>query len=144
MSGQKPLPVVDDDTRAYWTGLARGALLLQHCADCGYVQFYQRAMCGRCLSAKVEHRPASGRGIIYSFSTVHRAPSAEFKEDVPYTVVLVELAEGPRMLRTLVGASPDTVAIGQVVEIVYEPVNADLALPRFRRVARDFDSRAGD
>jgi len=136
MSGQKPLPRVDDDTRAYWAGLARGALLLQHCLDCGSIQFYQRALCGRCLSARVEHRPASGRGIIYSFSTVHRPPSAEFKEDVPYTVVLVELAEGPRMISTLVDAPPETVRIGQAVEIVYEPATPEIALPRFRPVDR--------
>lgn len=136
MSGQKPLPRVDDDTRAYWAGLARGALLLQHCLDCGSIQFYQRALCGRCLSARVEHRPASGRGIIYSFSTVHRPPSAEFKEDIPYTVVLVELAEGPRMISTLVDAPPETVRIGQAVEIVYEPATPEIALPRFRPVDR--------
>jgi len=136
MSGPKPLPRVDDDTRAYWAGLARGELLLQHCLDCGSIQFYQRALCGRCLSPRVEHRPASGRGTIYSFSTVHRPPSAEFKEDVPYTVVLVELEEGPRMISTLCDAPPETVGIGQAVEIVYEPAAAEIALPRFRPVDR--------
>ncbi len=141
MSGQKPLPRIDDDTRAYWAGLARGALLLQHCLDCGSIQFYQRALCGRCLSARVEHRPASGRGTIYSFSTVHRPPSAEFKEDVPYTVVLVELAEGPRMISTLLDAPPETVRIGQTVEIVYEPATPEIALPRFRPVDRVHQSR---
>ncbi len=136
MSGQKLLPRIDDDTRAYWAGLARGVLLLQHCRACGHIQFYQRAMCGRCLSASVEHRPASGRGTIYSFSTVHRPPSVEFRDDVPYTVVLVELAEGPRMLSTLVGTPPGTVAIGQAVEIVYDPVTPEVTLPRFRVIDR--------
>ena len=136
MSGQKPLPPIDDDTRAYWAGLARGVLLLQHCLDCGSIQFYQRGMCGRCLSGRVEHRPASGRGTIYSFSTVYRAPSAEFKEDVPYTVVLVELAEGPRMISTLREAPPETVRIGQAVEIIYEPASPEITLPRFRPASR--------
>ncbi len=132
MSAPKPLPRIDDDTRAYWAGLVRGELLLQHCLNCGFVQFYQRALCGRCLGASLEHRPASGRGTIYSFSTVHRPPSAEFKDDVPYTVVLVELREGPRMLSTLVDAPPGSVAIGQAVEIVYERVTPEITLPRFR------------
>ena len=135
MSGPKPLPLIDDDTRAYWAGLARGELLLQHCRDCGHVQFYQRALCGRCLGAGVEHRPASGRGSVYSFSTVHRAPSPEFKDDVPYTVVLVELAEGPRMISTLVDTPPEAVRIGQPVEIVYDRVSPEVTLPRFRRAA---------
>lgn len=135
MSQGKPLPRIDDDTRAYWAGLARGELLLQHCRDCGHVQFYQRALCGRCLGARLEHRPASGRGTIYSFSTVYRAPSPEFKDDVPYTVILVELAEGPRMLSTLVDAPPEAVRIGQAVQVVYDPVTPEITLPRWRRVA---------
>jgi uncharacterized OB-fold protein len=137
MSDEKPRPPLDDDTRAYWEGLNRGTLLLQHCRDCGHVQFYQRAMCGRCLSAAIEHRPASGRGTIYSFSTVYRPPSPEFKADVPYTVVLVELAEGPRMIATLVDVPPDRVSVGQAVEIVYDRVAPDLTLPRFRPAGRE-------
>jgi uncharacterized OB-fold protein len=132
MSPAKPLPLVDDDTRAYWAGLARGELLLQHCLDCGAVQFYQRGMCGRCLGPRIEHRAASGRGSVYSFSTVYRAPSAEFKGDVPYTVVLVALTEGPRMLSTLVDCPPDRVHVGLPVEIVYDRISDEVALPRFR------------
>jgi len=135
MSADRLPPRVDDDTRGYWAGLARGELLLQHCRDCGYVQFYQRAMCGRCLSPGVEARPASGRGSVYSFSTVYRPPSAEFKDDVPYTVVLVELAEGPRMISTLVDTPPEAVAIGQPLEIVFDRVTPEITLPRFRRAA---------
>jgi len=77
----------------------------------------------------------SGEGTIYSFSTVYRPPSAEFKDDVPYTVVLVELSEGPRMLSTLVDMAPDAVRIGQRVQIVYDRVTEAITLPRFRPLA---------
>lgn len=137
MSGPKPLPPIDDDTRAWWEGLHRGVLLLQHCRGCGHVQVHQRAMCGRCLGGDLEHCPASGEGTIYSFSTVYRPPSPEFKDDVPYTVVLVELAEGPRMLSTLVDTPPETVRIGQPVRIVYDRVTEAITLPRFRPLASD-------
>jgi len=76
----------------------------------------------------------AGRGSIYSFSTVYRPPSPEFKDDVPYTVVLVELAEGPRMISTLVDAAPETVRLGQAVEVVFDTIAPEAALPRFRRV----------
>jgi uncharacterized OB-fold protein len=135
MSAGKPLPPIDDDTRAWWEGLHRGVLLLQHCRGCGHVQVHQRAMCGRCLGGDLEHRPASGEGTIYSFSTVYRPPSPEFKDDVPYTVVLVEVAEGPRMLSTLVDTPPETVRIGQPVRIVYDRVTEAITLPRFRPLA---------
>jgi uncharacterized OB-fold protein len=135
MSQGKPLPPVDDDTRAWWEALHRGVLLLQRCRGCGHLQVYQRALCGRCLGGDLAHLPASGEGTIYSFSTVYRPPSPEFKEDVPYTVVLVELAEGPRMLSTLVDAPPETVRIGQRVGIVYDRVSDTITLPRFRPLA---------
>jgi len=66
---------------------------------------------------------------------VYRPPSAEFKDDVPYTVVLVELSEGPRMLSTLVDMAPDAVRIGQRVQIVYDRVTEVITLPRFRPLA---------
>ena len=77
----------------------------------------------------------SGEGTIYSFSTVYRPPSAEFKDDVPYPVVLVELSEGPRRLSPLVDAPPETVRSGQPVRIVYDRVTEAITLPRFRRLA---------
>ena len=93
-----------------------------------------RPLAGRCSRPAPRHRPASGRGTIYSFSTVYRPPSPEFKDDVPYTVVLVELAEGPRMISTLVDAPPETVGLGQAVEVVFDTIAPEVALPRFRRV----------
>ncbi len=135
MSGPRPLPPIDDDTRAWWEGLHRGVLLLQRCRGCDHVQVHQRAMCGRCLGGDLEHVPASGEGTIYSFSTVYRPPSPEFKDDVPYTVVLVELAEGPRMLSTVVDMAPEAVRIGHRVRIVYDRVTEAITLPRFRPLA---------
>ena len=61
-----------------------GKLLLQHCADCGHVQYYQQALCRACGHENLVHRPATGRGKVHSFSVVHRAPGPAFKADVPY------------------------------------------------------------
>ena len=94
----KPLPTPDLDSQAYWQGLKDGKLLLQHCTGCGHVQFYQQSICRLFGSEALEHRAASGRGVVHSFSVVHRAPGPAFKQDTPYAVLLVELAEGPRMI----------------------------------------------
>ena len=131
-AAKKPLPTPDPDSAAFWAGLARGELLLQHCLDCGDVQVYQQAMCRRCLSDRIEHRAASGRGTVYSFSVVHRAPGPAFRADTPYAVLLVELAEGPRMISSLVDADPACVPIGMAVELVCERVSETVTLPRFR------------
>ncbi len=130
----KPLPAPDADSQAYWDGLKGGKLLLQHCGQCGHVQFYQQAHCRQCGSEQLTHRAASGRGIVHSFSVVHRAPGPAFKQDTPYAVLLVELAEGPRMISSLIDGDPMAVQFDMPVELVCEAVNDQVVLPRFRPV----------
>jgi len=130
----KPLPTPDADSQAYWDGLKEGKLLLQHCGRCGHVQFYQQVHCRQCGSEQLTHRAASGRGIVHSFSVVHRAPGPAFKQDTPYAVLLVELAEGPRMISSLIDGDPMAVQFDMPVELVCEAVNDQVVLPRFRPV----------
>lgn len=133
-AARKPLPAPDADTVAFWRGLQEGKLLLQHCEECRHVQYYQQATCRACGSEELEHRPASGRGKVHSFSVVHRAPGPAFKPDVPYAVLLVELAEGPRMISTFSGGNPEEVAFDMEVELAFERVSEHVTLPRFRKV----------
>lgn len=132
----KPLPVPDADSQVYWDGLREGRLLLQHCNTCGHVQFYQQDICRHCGSEALERRAASGRGVVHSFSVVHRAPGPAFKQDTPYAVLLVELAEGPRMISSLVGGDPMAVEFDMAVELVCESINDQVVLPRFRPTRR--------
>jgi uncharacterized protein len=129
----KPLPSPDADTAAFWRGLHDEKLLLQHCKACGHVQYYQQATCRACGREELEHLPASGRGKVYSFSVVHRAPGPAFKADVPYAVLLVELEEGPRMISTYVGGPPAEVTFDMDVVLSFEKVTDDITLPRFRK-----------
>ncbi len=129
----KPLPAPDADTAEFWAGLSRGELLLQHCQTCFAVHFYQQAMCRVCGSGHLEHRPASGRGVVHSFSVVHRAPGPAFKDETPYAVLLVELEEGPRMIsRLAAGFDPAAVDFDMQVELVCVPAGGDVTLPYFR------------
>ncbi len=128
----KPLPVPDADTEAYWQGLREGKLLLQHCLDCGHVQFYQQAICRQCGGERLAHRAAGGGGHVHSFSVVHRAPGPAFRQDTPYAVLLVELDEGPRMISSLTGGDVSDVRFDMRVELVCEPQEGGLVLPRFK------------
>ena len=132
-ASRKPLPTPDADTAAFWRGLREGKLLLQHCADCGNVQYYQQATCRACARENLDHRAASGRGKVHSFSVVHRAPGPAFKADVPYAVILVELEEGPRMISTFTGGPPDDVTFDMNVVLTLEKISDEITLPRFRK-----------
>lgn len=128
----KPLPSPDADSAAYWAGLREGRLLLQHCLDCGHMQVYQQGMCRQCQSDRLEHRPASGRATVHSWSVVHRAPGPAFRADTPYAVLLVDLEEGPRMISALVGGDPHAVHDGMALVLVCEEVASGVVLPKFR------------
>jgi uncharacterized OB-fold protein len=59
----------------------------------------------------------SGRGEVYTYSTVQNAPEG-FEQYVPYTVALVKLEEGPMITAQLTDVAPDDVEIGMPVEMV--------------------------
>ena len=59
----------------------------------------------------------SGRGEIYSFTTVYDAPP-KFKEFAPYTVALIELEEGAMITAQLTDFGDEKPEIGMPVEMV--------------------------
>ena len=128
------LPRPGRDDAAFWAGCKRHELLIQRCTACGTLRYWDRPMCSQCNSFDSEAIKASGRGTIWSFTTTHRAFSPVWKEAIPYTVIVVELDEGPRMTSTLLAAS-DEIRIGRNVEVVFADVSAEIALPKFRIVA---------
>src|SRR3989442_222830 len=93
---RKPLPRVDEESRGYWEALARHELYFQRCRDCGTARFYPRAVCPSCLSSATEWVRASGRGTVYTFTVTQQNQSPGFREELPYVLAMVELAEGPR------------------------------------------------
>jgi hypothetical protein len=93
------------------------------CEHCGVKIFPPRDICPDC------HRPAkkpytlSGRGEVYTFSTVYSAPEG-FEAYTPYTVALVKLEEGPMVTAQLTDVMPDDVKIGMPVEMVTRRIRA--------------------
>jgi uncharacterized OB-fold protein len=75
---------------------------------------------------------ASGRGTVHSFVVFHHPPVPPFT--YPNVIVLVDLAEGTRLVSRLVGVAPDDVAIGMPVQVDFETVEGDLTLHYFRPV----------
>jgi uncharacterized OB-fold protein len=128
----KPLPVPTAESAPYWAGLREGRLLMQHCAACDRLQFYPRPMCRHCGATELDWAPMSGAGHIYSYTVIHRAPFEAFKGDVPYAYAVVELAEGPRVVCTIVTDDLDALRVDQPVTAVFDPVTEDVTLLRFR------------
>ena len=128
---QYPDPAVDQETRAYWEGAARGELVLQRCGACGVVQHRPRAQCAKCLSPAIEHFVASGRGTVHTWTVTHQNVLPAFVQACPYVMAYVDLEEGPRLLTNIVGCPTDQVRIGMPVRVEFVPTG-EFAVPRFR------------
>jgi len=105
-------------TRVYHVGLAAGRLMLQRCCACGRCRIPMAPVCPYCDGEEVDWIAASGQGHVVSFVHYTRAHLPEFEAVVPYTVLCVQLAEGPRMFGRLVGS--DAAQIGQDVAVIIE------------------------
>jgi uncharacterized OB-fold protein len=113
---KRPPPEANPETQPFWDATARGQLLLKRCKACGELHYYPRAICPFCFSDKTEWEAVSGRGKIYSYSVMRRAPE-------PYAIAYVTLAEGVTMLTNIVDCDLDQIRIGQDVRLVFKPTD---------------------
>lgn len=132
----KPVPSPMPEARPFWEGCRRHELWLPYCDRCQRFFFYPRPFCPHCFTWKVDWRRVSGRGVIHAFAVHYRATNPLWVEDVPYVTAIVELDEGPRLFTHLVDVKPDPARIhsGMPVEVVFEDVNEEITLPKFRPV----------
>jgi hypothetical protein len=98
--------------------LEEGKIMGTKCKNCGALNFPPRADCANCLSSDVEWVELSGKGKLITYTTAHFAPVG-FEDDAPYTLALVELEEGPRVLAHLSKEiSEEETKIGMTLELV--------------------------
>jgi uncharacterized OB-fold protein len=95
----------------------RYRLVGEVCGTCGVKIFPPRDICPECSKPAQELYTFSGRGEVYSFSTVYNAP-AGYEEYAPYTVALVKLEEGPVLTAQLTDLGDKEPEIGMPVEMV--------------------------
>jgi uncharacterized OB-fold protein len=80
-----------------WTTGAE-AIVYQSCAACGAKQYFHHSFCAACGAPDPIEQHASGEGVVYATSLVCRAATPETRAHVPYNIVLVDTAEGFRMM----------------------------------------------
>ncbi|MFW5874608.1 MAG: Zn-ribbon domain-containing OB-fold protein [Desulfosalsimonas sp.] len=104
--------------REYHKALIKNRLLGLECSQCGAVTCPPQMSCRNCGSYDLEVTELSGKGKITTFTTIYVAPEGR-ETEAPYTVVLVELEEGPWIMGNLYDTDPqtaDTKIIGRQVE----------------------------
>lgn len=113
----KPVPHPTQDSLPYWEAAGANKLRLQRCASCHTVRHYPQPVCPKCCSLEVEWIDASGRGTVHSWTVAHHAFHPAFKADLPYTLLIVDLEEGPRAMGRLDMAAATAPRIGLPVRL---------------------------
>jgi uncharacterized protein len=133
IGAKRPLPALNADTRAYWTGGERGELLIYRCRHCDYFVHPPVPYCPECESRDVGPYPVSGRGTVTTFTVNHKQWLPTLP--VPYVVALVSIAEQDdvRLVANIVNCDPGEVEIGMQVDVCFEQCE-DLWIPLFEPV----------
>ncbi len=124
----RPYPQPDRDTATFWDAQNKHELKFQRCTQCGAVRYVVGPLCPECHSFDHEWIASTGRGTIYSFTVVRHQTHPAFP--VPYTMLLVEMEEGPRVIAQLRDLEGTAAEIGASVHVEWEDL-PNQSLPVF-------------
>lgn len=127
-----PPPLADATTLPWWQAAAEHRLVVQRCTSCQHTQLPPAPVCSECRSTDFDWKEVSGRGELYTYTLVHRPIAAG--QELPYVIAVIALedAGGVRIISNLVDVDTAALEVGLRVELVWEDMSADLAIPRFR------------
>ncbi len=144
----KPLPratMNPDVSRPYWEGTKKHELWVQYCTVCNKFIFFPREVCPYDLSPsdKLVWTKVSGKGRVYSYTTVYQSSIPSFTEEAPYVHATIQLDEGARMTGNVLVPKeqlmedPGSLAVGQRVQAVFDDVTDEVTLVKWEPIAED-------
>jgi uncharacterized OB-fold protein len=89
----------------YCEALKENRLLGLKCSACGAITTPPKMVCSQCAGPDMEIVELKGSGKIKTFTTVFVAPEGR-EGEVPYTIVIVEMDDGPWVMGNLDGIDP--------------------------------------
>jgi uncharacterized OB-fold protein len=119
----------------FFDSARRGVLSFPRCGACARFHWYPMPRCPHCQSTGVRWQPVSGRGELFSFTSVKHAFDPKRAGSLPYTVGLVTFPDAPgvQFITNIIEAPAEALTIGMPVEAVFD--RADDGLVLFRPVA---------
>jgi uncharacterized OB-fold protein len=126
------LPELTDLNRPFWTGGARGELLVQRCAGCRRWVHPPTTQCPEC-GGELRPEPVRGTGTIFTYTENRQ----QFHPDVPppYVIAIVTLDEQDdlRLPTNIVHCEVDTLRCGLRVRVLFE-THGEVFVPVFEPV----------
>ena len=124
-----PLPDVDDPVmRPFWEGARAGKLLQQRDRVTGLVHWPPKPLFWK-DGKRLEWFEASGKGTVFTYVVAYEPFLPALAHLLPHIMVVVELAEGPRIVGHMVGAKPEDMRFGLPVRVVFKRLTDRVTLP---------------
>jgi len=140
---KRPLPLLTDSNRFFWTSGADGKLRFVRCSDCQNYIHPPVPVCDKCLSMEQEVVAVSGRATLAAVTVNHQMwiPTIE----PPYVVGIVEIEEqeSVRLTTNIVQCDEADLKIGMSLEVEFEQCE-DVFLPVFRPAVAATQNPAGE
>lgn len=115
----------------FWTHLSEGTLHLATCETCGKAHHPPGPICPHCRSFDIGWKPASGKATLGSFAVAHHPVHPLLADQVPYTITLVDLEEGVRMVSGIPKGMEADLRVGMALRCEVVKIDQDLSLPYF-------------
>lgn len=123
-----PVPEPTAVSAPFWAATRERELHMQRCTECTRLVWYPRFACPHCAHDELCWERLSGQGVVYAVSVHHRPALPALADKVPYSVVLVDLDEGARIMSNVFGTPP---AVGDAVRLVWTSLPDGRNLPAF-------------
>jgi uncharacterized OB-fold protein len=140
---KRPLPMLTEQNRFYWTSGADGKLRFMRCSACRNYIHPPAPVCDKCLSMEQEVVAVSGKATLAAVTVNHQMwmPTIE----PPYVVGIVEIEEqdSVRLTTNIVKCEEADLQIGMALEVEFEKCE-DVFLPMFKPVGATIDNQQGE
>jgi uncharacterized protein len=135
MSTERPVPVPDEESKAYWDAAAEHVLTAARCGRCNALSLPPDTVCGHCGATDPEFAftPVSGRGTVRSWTIVRQSFLPGFDADLPFVLVDVELDEQDelRLIGRLLDGVDAPLQLGDRVAVAFEDLTPGISIPAF-------------
>ena len=128
MTALPPKPVPDADTQPFWDAAAQRRLVIPRCSACRRWIWQPAPLCASCGATDPVWTEVTGAGVVVSWTVIHPPVLPAWADDVPFTVLLVELARHVRMVGRLVDAPASALSIVAPVALRWR-TDAGISLP---------------
>jgi uncharacterized OB-fold protein len=109
---------------AFAEGLSEGRIMATKCTGCGHLEFPPRADCPNCGGTGFEWVDISGKGKLVTYTTIHAAPTG-FGDRTPYTIGVIDLEEGGRLLSWIQEVEEADISVGMELQAQVEELEPE-------------------